>query len=186
MVKGKKSKTKSIHSSTNPQKNTKTNRAKPSITKAATANIKKKASSRKPVAKKNSPSAQTAIAETNMPPRSETSNTSTTQPSECAVKKDVPRGADKYSIEVIEGPENRYFIIKVNNYRNFFALEEMRQIVKACHQAGNEKEGVQRLYHWFNHFRKDVLINTKIDGPHDPALKTIFNHLVSTYTVKGA
>ncbi len=101
-------------------------------------------------------------------------------------QKEPKKGADKYSIDVLEGPDNRYFVLTVNNYRNFFALEEMRNIVKACHQASGEEEGMQRLYHWFRNFRQDVITNTKIEGPSDPALKTIYDYIVSTYTVKGS
>ncbi len=101
-------------------------------------------------------------------------------------KEEPKKGMDKYSIDVLEGPDNRYFVLTVNNYRNFFALEEMRNIVKACHQAAGEREGMQRLYHWFRNFRQDVINNTKIEGPSDPALKTIYNYLVSTYTVKNS
>jgi hypothetical protein len=96
------------------------------------------------------------------------------------------KGTDKYSIDVVEGPENRYFVLTINNYRNFFALEEMRHIVKACHQSTGEQDGIQRLYHWFKNFRQDVITNTKIEGPSDPALATIYNYIVSTYTLKGS
>lgn len=105
---------------------------------------------------------------------------------ESQTPQETKKGMDKYSIDVLEGPDNRYFVLTINSYRNFFALEEMRHIVKACHQSAGEQEGMQRLYHWFKNFRQDVIINTKIEGPSDPALATIYNYIVSTYTVKGS
>ncbi len=157
--------------------------AKPSQKKA-----KKNTSAKKeikPVAKK-----KPAVAKKSVQPKP-TQKTTHPQPiadtiEEPKAQEKPKKGMDKYSIDVLEGPDNRYFVLTVNNYRNFFALEEMRSIVKACHQAAGEQEGMQRLYHWFKNFRQDVINNTKIEGPSDPALKTIYAYIVSTYTVKNS
>ncbi len=106
-------------------------------------------------------------------------------PAEAPVLAEEVKGSDKYSIDVTEGQDNRYFVIKVNNYRNFFSLEEMRKIVRLCHDAQDERDGAARLFGWFKVNRNDVIINTKIEGSLDPALATIYNYLVNTYTSRG-
>lgn len=161
---------------------------KKKTTKAAPKKVKKSAPVKKavkPVAKKK-PSAPKKIVQPKPVQETVQQQPATQTVEENETQEEPKEGTDKYSIDVLEGPDNRYFVLTVNNYRNFFALEEMRNIVKACHQASGEQEGMQRLYHWFRNFRQDVINNTKIEGPSDPALKTIYDYIVATYTVKGS
>jgi len=94
------------------------------------------------------------------------------------------KGADKYSIDLVEGENSRNFILVVNNSRNFFSLDEMRTIVALCHAASDVKDGSLRLYTWFKRERMDVINNTEIDGPGDAALATMYNAIISKYVVR--
>ncbi|MEJ5363081.1 MAG: hypothetical protein WBK20_06520 [Spirochaetota bacterium] len=88
----------------------------------------------------------------------------------------------KDKLEVVEADDLRHFIFVINGARNFFSRDEMKKIVKLCHSAPTVKDGMRMLYHWFEKNRKDVIIDTAIDGPHDIALETMYNHIVNTYT----
>ncbi len=89
----------------------------------------------------------------------------------------------KDKLEVVEADDLRHFIFVINGARNFFSRDEMRKIVKLCHSAPTVKDGMRMLYHWFEKNRKDVIIDTAIDSPHDTALETMYNHIVNNYTV---
>jgi hypothetical protein len=93
-------------------------------------------------------------------------------------------GADKNSMEIVEGEKSSHFIFVINNYRNFFSLEEMRKIVALCHSAADAGDGATRLYSWFKRERVDVINNTAIDGPGDRALITMYKAVISKYAVK--
>lgn len=89
----------------------------------------------------------------------------------------------KDKLEVIEADDLRHFIFVINGARNFFSRDEMRKIVKLCHSAPDVKTGMRMLYHWFEKNRKDVIIDTSIDGPQDKALETMYNYIVNNYSV---
>ncbi|HRR61939.1 MAG TPA: hypothetical protein P5547_13490 [Spirochaetota bacterium] len=89
----------------------------------------------------------------------------------------------KEKLEVVEADDLRYFIFVINGARNFFTRDEMRTIVKLCHSAPSLKDGMRMLYNWFEKNRKDVIIDTEIDGPNDKALETIYNYIINHYTV---
>lgn len=95
----------------------------------------------------------------------------------------IARG-DKFTIDVKEADDNSYFILIINNARNFFSRDEMRQLARMCQAAQNESEASQRLFAWFSQKRKDVLFDTSIDGVKDPALITMYNFIKNRYTVK--
>lgn len=94
-------------------------------------------------------------------------------------------GMDKFTIDVKEADDNSSFVLIINKYRNFFSLEEMRKLVKLCHIAASENDGVARLFMWFSQNRKDVLNNTDIKGIGDPALITMYNFIINRYKIKG-
>jgi ribosomal protein L7/L12 len=102
-----------------------------------------------------------------------------------AAEKPARKGADKRSVDIVEGENGRNFILVINNYRNFFSLEEMRKIVAMCHAASDAKDASSRLYGWFRRERMDMINNSGIDGPGDVALATIYQAIVSKYTVRG-
>ncbi|MGQ9843450.1 MAG: hypothetical protein ACUVRK_07770 [Spirochaetota bacterium] len=89
----------------------------------------------------------------------------------------------KYTLEVVEADDLRHFIFVINGARNFFSRDEMRKLVKLCHSAPTPKDGMRMLFSWFENNRKDVIIDTAIDGPNDKALETMYKHIVSNYTV---
>ena len=91
---------------------------------------------------------------------------------------------DKYSIKVKEGDDGSYFMIGVNNYRSFFARDEMKKLVRMCHASKDARDASRRMYAWFDRERGDILYNTDINGPTDPALETIYNYIINTYDVK--
>ena len=89
----------------------------------------------------------------------------------------------KDKLEVVEASDLRHFIFVINGARNFFSRDEMRKLVKLCHSAPTLKDGMRMLYNWFEKNRKDVIIDTAIDGLYDKALETMYNYIVNNYTV---
>lgn len=94
--------------------------------------------------------------------------------------------SNKYTITVKEADDKSNFIIVINNARNFFTLDEMRKLVRICHDSKGEMEASRRLFAWFSQFRKDVIIDTHIDGASDLALSTIYKYLINNYTAKSS
>jgi len=90
----------------------------------------------------------------------------------------------KEKLEVVEADDLRHFIFVINGARNFFSRDEMKKMVKLCHSAPTVKDGMRMLYSFFENKRKDVLIDTGIDGPYDKAIETIYNYIVNNYTLK--
>jgi hypothetical protein len=82
-----------------------------------------------------------------------------------------------------EGKDGTYFIIILKSYRHIFGLEEMRNLVKACH-AANKLEAGPRLFNWMERWRRDILHNSKITDNHDLALRSLWEKIVSTYAPK--
>jgi hypothetical protein len=91
---------------------------------------------------------------------------------------------DKNTIDVQEGEDGSFFIIVINNFRNFFSRAELKKIVTVCQGAENETEACRRLFGWFARERSDVIKNTKIIDDRDQALATIYNFLIEHYSVK--
>jgi hypothetical protein len=92
-------------------------------------------------------------------------------------------GMDRNSCEVVEIGGNS-FVIVINRARNFFDLDEMRAMVRVCHEAGSESAGAVRLFAWLSNRRKDVLNDTGIRSSSDIALITIYRYIVSHYALK--
>jgi hypothetical protein len=84
-----------------------------------------------------------------------------------------------------EGKDGTYFIIILNNYRNFLSLEEMRGLVKLCHSAVNVRDAAHRLYAWIESDRRDIRKNSKIYDHTDPSLPDLWEKVVSSYTNKS-
>ncbi len=95
-----------------------------------------------------------------------------------------PPFSDKLNMEIKEADDNSSFIFVINRARKFFTLEEMRKIVKLCHDAGEVKEGSQRLLTWFKNNRVDVLVDVGIENSNDPALSTMYNYIIQRYKLK--
>jgi len=95
-----------------------------------------------------------------------------------------PTPADKDHVHVKEGEDGSFFVIAINTARNFFALDEMRKLVKICHAAENERDAGERLFNWFSREKGEVIKNTRISGPGDPALVTIYKYIINNYDVK--
>lgn len=92
---------------------------------------------------------------------------------------------DKSNIEnvsVEEGSEGNHFILVMRNYRNFFARDEMKKVVRVCQSAAGSADGAKRLYRWFEKFRGDVISNSGLSSHSDPVLAKMYTIIVSTYT----
>jgi len=92
--------------------------------------------------------------------------------------------SNKNTIDVKEADDGSYYILIINEARNFFTLEEMRKLVSICHGASDEQDACRRLYNWYALHRKDVLIDTDISGAADPALSTIYTFIINRYKLK--
>ena len=92
---------------------------------------------------------------------------------------------DKFSVKVKEGDDGSYFMVAINRYQIFFSRDEMKRLVRMCHASEDAVDAGRRMYAWFKKERGDILYNTDIEGPADPALATIYNYMVKTYTVKA-
>ena len=99
-----------------------------------------------------------------------------------AVKKPA-MSADKNSISVIEMPGNS-FVIVLGTARLFFAIDEMRKLVRICHEAPSEEQASVRLFSWFSMNRSDVLKDAGIKKMSDPALMLVYRYLISHYSLK--
>lgn len=88
--------------------------------------------------------------------------------------------ATKVLADIEEGTDGTYFIVIIKNYRHIFSLEEMRNLVKACH-AANKLEAGPRLFNWMERWRRDILNNSKIADNHDLSLPALWEKVVSTY-----
>ncbi|MCU0848396.1 MAG: hypothetical protein MUD12_10965 [Spirochaetes bacterium] len=93
-------------------------------------------------------------------------------------------GMDRNSIDVVEADDGSSFVLVVNRSRNFFARDEMKRIVNICHAARDERDGMISLYNFFKRERIDVINNTEIFSSTDTALKTMYNYIINTYTVR--
>lgn len=159
--------------------------ARPAKKKPAASVVKKKGLTAKQAApkKKSAP-----IAKKPKPATKPTPSKATPKPISTPVVPPHPvearPGADKLSAEITESPSGQSFVITVNNYRNFFSLDEMRIIVRLCQDAVDEADGMRKLHQWFSSLRRDVINNTQITGPADTALASVYRAVRSSYTVK--
>ena len=87
-------------------------------------------------------------------------------------------------IDIEESEDGAFFYIVVNRNRIFFTLDEMRNLVRLCHAADDEKDASRRLYNWFSRNRKDFLIDGEIESSRNPALAHLYERIVRTYKVK--
>jgi hypothetical protein len=94
------------------------------------------------------------------------------------------RRAASHEVEIVERGEGKHFFIVVKNFRIYFTLEEMRQLVRISHAAGDELEGARRLYNWFKRERSDFLVDGDIANPRHPSLADLYEKLIHTYKTK--
>ncbi|MFP4232396.1 MAG: hypothetical protein ACLFRR_11175 [Spirochaetaceae bacterium] len=73
------------------------------------------------------------------------------------------------------------FFITVTGTRGFFNRQEMREMTRIAHRAGDAPEGARRLHRWLERERTDFLKDTGIDRPGDPRLGELWSVIVSTY-----
>ncbi len=83
-----------------------------------------------------------------------------------------------------EGTDGTYFIIILNNYRNFLSLEEMKKLVKLCHGAANGRDAALRLYAWIERDRRDIRKNSKIYDHDHPSLPALWEKVINAYELK--
>jgi hypothetical protein len=87
-------------------------------------------------------------------------------------------------VEIVERGEGKHFFIVVNQFRIYFTLQEMRQLVRISHAADDERDGANRLYSWFKRERSDFLVDGGIASARHPSLLDLYNKLVRTYKPK--
>lgn len=81
----------------------------------------------------------------------------------------------------IEQKQDNAFFIRTYGRKIFFNRQEMRQLARVAHAADSPADGARRLHVWLKRERGDFLIDTDIAGPGDPALKLLWEQIVSTY-----
>ena len=81
----------------------------------------------------------------------------------------------------IEQKMDNAFFIRTYGKKIFFNRQEMRQLARVAHAADSPAEGARRLHVWLKRERGDFLIDTDIAGPGDPALKLLWQQIVTTY-----
>jgi len=99
--------------------------------------------------------------------------------------KKTPLRSSSPEVEIVERGEGKHFFIVVNQFRIYFTLQEMRQLVRMSHAADDERDGANRLYSWFKRERSDFLVDGGIAGSRHPSLLDLYNKLVHTYKPKG-
>ncbi len=88
-------------------------------------------------------------------------------------------------VRIEEAADLSYFLIYLYGYQNFFSREEMKKLVKICHEAGSRDVAAARLYNWFKNARLDVLKDSGFDSPRDPVLGNVYDLVMKKYTVKS-
>ncbi len=73
------------------------------------------------------------------------------------------------------------FLIKVTGTRVFFNRQEMRELTRIAHAAGDAADGARRLHRWFARERSDFLKDTGTARAGDPRLQELWSVIVSTY-----
>ncbi|MGL4370376.1 MAG: hypothetical protein ACRCUT_12015 [Spirochaetota bacterium] len=91
--------------------------------------------------------------------------------------------ADKNAVSIVE-MSGGSFIIVIGASRLFFSLDEMRALVKICHESPSEDQACARLFSWFSAGRGDVIKDVPIKSRNDQALLLICRYLVNHYAVK--
>ncbi|MBN1496367.1 MAG: hypothetical protein JXA07_06335 [Spirochaetes bacterium] len=86
--------------------------------------------------------------------------------------------------EIEKGRDETYYIIILNNYRNFLSLDEMRKLVALCRGADNARDAAARLYAWIERDRRDIRKNSKIFEPDHPALPALWEKIIAGYDLK--
>ncbi|MFP4567129.1 MAG: hypothetical protein ACLFNX_11565 [Spirochaetaceae bacterium] len=73
------------------------------------------------------------------------------------------------------------FIITVTGTRVFFNRQEMRELTRIAHAAGDAADGAGRLHRWLARERSDFLKDTGAARAGDPRLAELWSVIVSTY-----
>jgi hypothetical protein len=73
------------------------------------------------------------------------------------------------------------FIITVTGTRVFFNRQEMRDLTRIAHAAGDAADGARRLHRWLSRERSDFLKDTGAARPGDPRLQELWSVITSTY-----
>lgn len=81
----------------------------------------------------------------------------------------------------IERKQENAFFIRTYGKKVFFNRHEMRELARLAHGADNPADGARRLHAWLKRERNDYLIDTGMTGPGDPALRIVWEQIVSTY-----
>ncbi len=85
---------------------------------------------------------------------------------------------------VEEGKDGTYFMVTLKGHRHIFGIGEMRNLVRACHDAKAADASGPVLYSWLERARRDVLKNSKIADSNDPSLPALWKLIVATYRAK--
>jgi hypothetical protein len=91
--------------------------------------------------------------------------------------------APKYRVTIERTPDD-FFIIQLDAVRIFFNKQEMREITRHCHAAGNAHDAARRLFKWFERERSDLLVDAGINSEKNPYLLDLYENVVSTYKLK--
>ncbi len=86
----------------------------------------------------------------------------------------------------IEQKQENAFFIRTYGKKVFFNRTEMRELARLAYAAQNQSDGARRLYTWLKRERNDFLVDTGVAGPVDPALKLLWEQIVSTYAPPSA
>ena len=73
------------------------------------------------------------------------------------------------------------FLITVTGTRVFFNRQEMRELTRIAHAAGDAGDGARRLHRWLARERSDFLKDTGTERAGDPRLAELWSVIVSTY-----
>ncbi|NBC30120.1 MAG: hypothetical protein GVY29_09050 [Spirochaetes bacterium] len=73
------------------------------------------------------------------------------------------------------------FLITVTGTRVFFNRQEMRELTRIAHAAGDAADGARRLHRWLARERSDFLKDTGAARAGDPRLAELWSVIVSTY-----
>ena len=88
-------------------------------------------------------------------------------------------------VTVEESGDRKAFFVTLGPARKIFALDEMQQVVRICHDAPTTAEAATRLYTVFAKERRDILADAGIGSARHPLLSALVQIVKARYRPRG-
>ncbi len=81
------------------------------------------------------------------------------------------------------GKNQKTFFLDVNGKRAILDQAELMHLVKIAQTASGSKVGQDRIFHWFETYRDDILFDCGIQTK-GPKLSAIYDHLIADFAIR--